>query len=90
MLAVAIKAERTSPVSVDLIKLHSQVSAQFDLDPIQVLKVLSQYFGSTYIENESELPFVIGYIFETMFGSERVAEAFCLRHGGSRLLNTAS
>ncbi|KAI5365442.1 hypothetical protein Slin14017_G053320 [Septoria linicola] len=42
MLAVAIKAERTSPVSVDLIKLHSQVSAQFDLDPIQVLKVVRE------------------------------------------------
>ena len=127
MSAVAVKAERTSPVSVDLEQLHARVASQPDLSPVQLLEVvregiaaeelhllfdyiglhfrgykllrklhtdlqsqLTNYFGSNYIENESELPFIVGYIFEIMFGSDRVTEALRLQHGGSRLLNTAA
>ncbi|KAK4539981.1 hypothetical protein LTR36_009879 [Oleoguttula mirabilis] len=49
-----------------------------------------KFFGSSYIENESELPFIIGYIFEVVAGSNRVAEHLRLANDGSKMLNNAA
>ncbi|CAK1366228.1 unnamed protein product [Cercospora beticola] len=51
---------------------------------------LSRYFGPNFIENESELPFIIGYVFEVMAGSDRIAQALQLELGGSNMLHTAA
>lgn len=127
MLAVVLKAERTSPVSVDLEKLYTQTNAQTDLTHLQLLQVvregvaaeemhllfdyiglhfrgykilrtlhthlqhqLTNFFGSNYIEDESQLPYIVGYVFEIVFGSERASQQLRLQFGGSRSLNTAA
>lgn len=50
------------------------------------------YFGEEYIEDESQLPYLVGYVFEVVRGSDRTAEE--LRIDGafraSRMLFTAS
>lgn len=51
---------------------------------------LVQYFGSDYIEDESQLPFIIGYVFEVMTGAGRVAEHLRVEANGSALLYKAS
>lgn len=126
MLAIALKAERTSPVSMGLQKLYDQTLAQHNLSRLHNLRIvregvaaeelhllfdyiglhfrgykllrtlhtdlhaqLAHYFGPNYIENESELPFIIGYIFEVIFGSERIAQELRLEDVESRLLQTA-
>ena len=97
MLAVATKAERTSPPAVDTAELSRKMAAQKQLSILQPLQAvreglaseelhllfdyfglhqrgcklqrdlqthlqgdLARYFGPNYIENESELPYVIG------------------------------
>ncbi|KAM3417680.1 hypothetical protein BST61_g5916 [Cercospora zeina] len=59
--------------------LHTHLSGQ-----------LAQYFGPNSIENESELPFIIGYVFEIVAGSDRNAQTLRLELGGSRILQTAA
>ncbi|KAK4569715.1 hypothetical protein LTR86_002683 [Recurvomyces mirabilis] len=51
---------------------------------------LVRYFMEEYIEDESQLPFVIGYVFEVVAGSNRVSEDLRLANGGSRMLRTAA
>ncbi|KAF2172731.1 hypothetical protein M409DRAFT_49268 [Zasmidium cellare ATCC 36951] len=50
---------------------------------------LVKYFGETYMEEESQLPYVIGYLFEVVWGSDRIMEALRIE-GGSRMLHTAA
>ena len=51
---------------------------------------LTRYFGSNAIENESELPYVVGYVFEVVRGSNRVADDLRLENAGSRMLVDAA
>ncbi|WPG97910.1 Hypothetical protein R9X50_00069300 [Acrodontium crateriforme] len=127
MLAVATKAQRTSPPSIDLVEFSHQTAAQpnFSLTQLliavregmigeelhlkfdyfglhqrgfELLKKLQnhlqdqmvQYFGSDYIEQEFQLPFIVGYIFEVVRGSDRIAQQFKDVESGSRMLQAAS
>ncbi|KAK5125541.1 hypothetical protein LTR85_000652 [Meristemomyces frigidus] len=51
---------------------------------------LVKYFGSDYIEEESQLPYIIGYIFEVVRGSDRISEQLRVQNGGSRMLHDAA
>ena len=51
---------------------------------------LARYFGSDYLENESELPYIVGYIFEVVRGSDRAADGLRLDNAGSRMLQDAA
>jgi len=41
---------------------------------------LTQYFGQDYIENDSQLPFVVHYIFQVARGTHSVGEATKLQY----------
>jgi hypothetical protein len=47
---------------------------------------LRQYFGNNYIENETQLPFIVGYIFQVASGSSRAFEATEIRNGVESLI----
>jgi hypothetical protein len=53
-----------------------------------------KYFGPAYIERESELPFLVGYIFQVVAGSSKAADFLMPKLGaeekGSRILIDAS
>lgn len=49
-----------------------------------------KYFGPDYIENESQLPYIVGYIFEVVRGSDRIAENLRGEAGTSKVLQNAS
>lgn len=51
---------------------------------------LANAFGSNYIENESELPYIVGYIFEIVRGSSKIAEEWRVENRGSRILHDAA
>lgn len=53
---------------------------------------LVKYFGSDYIEDESQLPYIIGYIFEVVRGSDRIGEELRVEveGRGSRMLYDAA
>ncbi|EME82467.1 uncharacterized protein MYCFIDRAFT_88405 [Pseudocercospora fijiensis CIRAD86] len=126
MLAVATKAERVAPPSIDLQAFSKEVLAQQHFTAIQTLQIVREsvageelhllfnyfdmhfrgwkllgtlqthlhaqmvnYFGSNWIENEYELPYIVGYIFEVVRGSARVAEDLRLQNHGSQLLHKA-
>ncbi|KAK4501974.1 hypothetical protein PRZ48_007784 [Zasmidium cellare] len=50
---------------------------------------LVKHFGEMYMEEEAQLPFVIGNLFEVVWGSDRIMEALRVE-GGSRMLHTAA
>lgn len=47
-------------------------------------------FGEEYIEDESQLPYVVGYIFDIVHGADKAAEHLKLQSQGSKILNKAS
>ena len=47
-------------------------------------------FGEDYIEDESQLPYIVGYIFEIVHGEDKAPESLKLQHHGSKILNKAS
>jgi hypothetical protein len=49
-----------------------------------------EYFGEGYIEDDSQLPYVVGYIFEIVHGADKAAERLQLPYHGSKILNKAS
>jgi hypothetical protein len=49
-----------------------------------------EYFGEGYIEDDSQLPYVVGYIFEIVHGADKAAERLNLPCHGSKILNKAS
>jgi hypothetical protein len=51
---------------------------------------LIEYFGEGYIENDTQLPYVVGYIFEIIYFADKAAESLNLRAYGSKILNKAS
>lgn len=54
-------------------------------------KDLIEHFGEGYIEYESQLPYVVGYIFEIMSDAEKVgAERLEIPAHGSKVLSKAS
>lgn len=50
---------------------------------------LVKYFSEQYIEEESQLLYIIGYLFEVVCGSARIAEHLRVE-GGSRMLHTTA
>lgn len=52
---------------------------------------LVKYFTESYIEDESQLPYIIGYLFKVVRGSDRIAQALPQGvQGGSRMLHDAA
>lgn len=49
-----------------------------------------EFFGEEYIEDESQLPYVVGYIFEIVYGADKAAEHLKLQNHGSKILSKAS
>ena len=49
-----------------------------------------EYFGEEYIEDDSQLPFVVGYIFDIVHRADKAAEHLKLQYHGSKILNKAS
>ena len=74
----------------DYIGLHLRNSKLLRKLQTHLQDDLVRYFGNNYIEDESQLPFVIGYVFEVVAGSNRVLEHLRLENGGSRMLHTAA
>ena len=56
--------------------------------------VFIKYFGPIYVEKESELPFLVGYIFQVVAGSSKAGEFFFPKiksdEQGSRILTEVS
>lgn len=49
-----------------------------------------EYFGEEYIEDDSQLPFIVGYIFDIVHGADKAAEHLELQNHGSKILSKAS
>lgn len=49
---------------------------------------MRQYFGSDYLENETQLPFVVGYIFQVANGTASIGETTRLRDNLTSLMMT--
>lgn len=49
-----------------------------------------EYFGENYIEDDSQLPYVVGYIFDVVSGSDKAAEQLDLPNHGSKILSKAA
>src|SRR5947207_8299970 len=47
---------------------------------------LRQYFGNDYIEKETQLPFIVAYIFQVASGSARIEETMRIRGGVESLM----
>ena len=51
---------------------------------------LVKYFGPSYVEEESQLPYVVGWVFEVARGSDRIVESMRLENAGSRMMQEPS
>lgn len=49
-----------------------------------------EYFGEEYIEDESQLPYVVGYVFDIVHAADKAAEHLKPQDQGSKILNKAS
>lgn len=49
-----------------------------------------EYFGEGYIEDDLQLPYVIGYIFEIVYDAGKAAERLNLPYHDSKILHKAS
>ena len=49
---------------------------------------MRQYFGNDYLENETQLPFVVGYIFQVANGTASIGEMTRLRDNLTSLMMT--
>lgn len=47
---------------------------------------LQQYFGPNYIENETQLPFLVSYIFEVAAGSGKIGKVLKVKDGSESLM----
>jgi hypothetical protein len=51
---------------------------------------LVKHYGAEYIQDESQLPYVVGYIFDIVAGGDREAEQLKLSDTGSKILHKTS
>lgn len=49
-----------------------------------------EYFGEDYIEDDSQLLFIVGYIFDIVHGADKAAEHLELQNHSSKILSKAS
>lgn len=74
----------------DYFGLHQRAYTLLDTLRRELDGEMLRYFGPNYIEDYSQLPYMVGYIFEVARGSDRVAEELRIKHNGSKMLLRAS
>ncbi|SMQ45358.1 unnamed protein product [Zymoseptoria tritici ST99CH_1A5] len=74
----------------DYFGLHQRAYTLLDTLRRELDGEMLRYFGPNYIEDYSQLPYMVGYIFDVAHGSDRVAEELRIKHNGSEMLLRAS
>ncbi|TVY48091.1 hypothetical protein LOCC1_G002055 [Lachnellula occidentalis] len=78
-LLTALESSMTNETfafNVDYFSLHRRCFRLLRTIVAEMEAVFLKYFGPMYLEKESQLPFVVGYIFQVVSGSSKASEVF--------------
>jgi hypothetical protein len=82
--------EESFPLNVNYFSLHMRSFGLLHTLAKELDSSFIKYIGPNYIEHESELPFLVGYIFQVVAGSSKAAESLMPKVGaedkGNRIL----
>lgn len=77
--------------NVDYFSLHMRCYGLLRTIQAEMSDVFTKYFGPHYLEAESQLPFLVGYIFQVVAGSAKAGEViFPDQERGSKILTQVS
>ncbi|KAH8805514.1 hypothetical protein F5884DRAFT_448221 [Xylogone sp. PMI_703] len=85
--------EETFPLNVNYFALHMRAYRFLRMMAQELEPVLIKCFGPGYLERESQLPFLVGYIFQAVASADQAQEELAHSSGlavQSRLLKTAA